>query len=153
MVAKSAMIDPAVDGERTLRKQVCSKFAVDNRSEDVDFTVMKARWLSKVGPWKKTGSLVVWLKSKLAADSLLKSGEGIFGGWACWAYCSRYEPDTADKLCFDCNTHGHLQGKCRKTTRCGKCAGEHANWECRNEGRAKCALCAGSHRSSDWKCV
>ena len=50
MVAKSAVIDPTVDGQRTLRREICAEFAVDNRSEDVDFTVMKARWLSKVSP-------------------------------------------------------------------------------------------------------
>lgn len=44
MVAKSAVFDLVVDGERTLRKEVCAAFAVDNRREDVDFTEMKADW-------------------------------------------------------------------------------------------------------------
>ena len=35
---------------------------------------MKASWLSKIDPRKKTGSLVIWLKNKLAADYLLRYG-------------------------------------------------------------------------------
>lgn len=125
MVPKSAVVDASIEGGRTIRKEVCAEFAVDNRSKDMDFTAMKARWLNRIDPWKKTGSLVIWLKSKLAADHLLKTGEALFGGGACGAFCSRYEPDTADKLCFNCNRYGHLQGAYRKPTRCGKCTGPH----------------------------
>ena len=152
MVAKSAVIDVTIDGGRTLRKEVCAEFAVDNQSEDMDFTALKARWLSKVDPLKKTGSLVIWLKNKLAADYLLRAGEAFFGGGACGAFCSRYEPDTADKLCFNCNRYGHLQGVCRKPTRCGKCTGAHQTSDCQSQEPPKCAVCTGSHRSSDWQC-
>jgi hypothetical protein len=152
MVPKSAVIDATIEGSRTIRKEVCAEFAVDNRTKDMDFTAMKARWLSKIDPWKKTGSLVIWLKSKLAADHLLKTGEALFGGGACSAFCSRYEPDTADKLCFNCNRYGHLQGACRKPTRCGKCTGAHQTWDCQSQEPPKCAVCSGPHRSSDWQC-
>ncbi|KAK3618894.1 hypothetical protein LTR56_024365 [Elasticomyces elasticus] len=66
---------------------------------------MEASWLSKINPRKKTGSLVIWLKSKLAANHLLCAGQALFGGGAYGAFCSRYEPSTADKLCFNCNAH------------------------------------------------
>lgn len=152
MVAKSAVLDTAISSGRSLRKEVLTEFAADNRQENLDFTAMKAHWLSKVDPWKKTGSLVIWLKSRLAAEHLLKRGEALFGGGACGAFCSRYETSMADKLCFNCNTYGHLQTACRKPTKCGKCTGAHQTRDCQSERPSKCAVCAGSHRVSDWQC-
>jgi hypothetical protein len=152
MVSKQAVLDATVEGGRSLRKEVCTEFAVDNQTDNIDFTAMKASWLSKMDPWKKTGSLVVWLKNKVAADHLLKTGQALFGGGAYGAFCSRYEPSTADKICFNCNAYGHLQGACRRATRCGKCTGAHQTRDCRSQDPPKCAVCAGGHRSSDWAC-
>lgn len=42
---------------------------------DVGFTAMKASWLSKLDPRKANGSMVLWLKSKAAADWLLQTGQ------------------------------------------------------------------------------
>lgn len=152
MVVKRAVINSDVQGGRTLRKEVCAEFAMDNRQEDMDFTAMKAVWVSKMNPLKKTGSLVIWLKSRLAADYLLKAGQALFGGGAYGAFCSAYEPSTADKLCFNCNAYGHLQGTCRRAARCGKCSGAHQSRDCTSVDPPKCAVCAGTHRSSDWQC-
>jgi hypothetical protein len=55
--------------------------------EGYDFTAMKVHWLSKADVTKKVGSLVIWLKNKLAADYLLRNGTAIFG--ATGAYCSK----------------------------------------------------------------
>ena len=153
MVVKRAVLDGTVEGDRTLRKEVCTEFAHDNGSDSMDFTAMKASWLSRVDPRKKTGSLVIWLKNKLAADHLLRTGQVLFGGGAYGAFCSRYEPSTADKLCFNCNAYGHLQGSCRRAARCGKCTGAHQTRDCNSQEPPKCAVCAGQHRSSDWQCV
>lgn len=152
MVVKRAVLDSDVQGERTLRKEVCAEFAMDNRQGDIDFTAMKAVWISKTNSFKKTGSLVIWLKSRLAANHLLKAGQALFGGGAYGAFCSAYEPSTADKLCFNCNAYGHLQGTCRRAARCGKCSGAHQSRDCTSADPPKCAVCAGSHRSSDWQC-
>jgi hypothetical protein len=152
MVAKSAVLDTTVSNGRSLRKEVCAEFAADNREGNLGFTAMKANWLSRLDPWKKTGSLVIWLKRRMAAEHLLKRGEVLFGGGACDAFCSRFETSTADKLCFNCNTYGHLQSACRKSTKCGKCTGAHQTRDCQSEGPLKCAVCAGPHRVSDWQC-
>ncbi|GIZ36580.1 hypothetical protein CKM354_000005000 [Cercospora kikuchii] len=108
IVSKQAVLDATVEGGRSLRREVCAEFAVDNRRDDIDFTAMKASWLSKIDPRKRTGSLVIWLKNKVAADYLLMAGQALFGGGAYGAFCSRYEPSTADKICFNCNAYGHL---------------------------------------------
>ena len=53
-------------------------------------TAMKVHWLSKIDVAKKVGSLVIWLKNKLAADYLLGSGTAIFGATgACCSYQQR----------------------------------------------------------------
>ncbi|KAI9690188.1 MAG: hypothetical protein M1822_009149 [Bathelium mastoideum] len=91
MVVKRVVLDETVDGGRTLRKEVCTEFAQDNGSGSMDCTAMKASWLSKIDPLKKTGSLVIWLKNKLAADHLLHIGQALFGGGAYGAFCSRKE--------------------------------------------------------------
>ena len=152
MVPKRAVLDAAVEGGRTLRKEVCAEFAVDNRDEGMDCAAMKATWLSRADPWKKTGSLVIWLKNKLAAEHLLETGQAFFGGGVYGAFCSRYEPSAANRMCFNCNAYGHLQGACRRATRCGKCTGAHQTRDCQSKDPPKCAVCAGGHRSSDWAC-
>lgn len=114
---------------------------------------MKASWLSRIDPREKTGSLVIWLRNKLAADYLLSTGQALFGKGAYYAFCSQYEPSTTDKLCFSCNTYGHMQGSCKKPSKCGKCSGAHRTWDCQSQDGPKCAVCAGRHRSSDWQCV
>jgi hypothetical protein len=43
--------------------------------------------MSKFDVSKRVGSLVIWLKDKLAADYLLRTGTAIFG--ATVAYCSK----------------------------------------------------------------
>ncbi|KAK5688023.1 hypothetical protein LTS10_000001 [Elasticomyces elasticus] len=103
MVVKRVVLDEMAEGGRTLRREICTEFAQDNVEDNVDFTATKASWLSKIDPRKKTESLVIWLKSKLAANHLLCTGQALFGGGAYGAFCSRYEPSTADKLCFNCN--------------------------------------------------
>ncbi|GIZ36536.1 hypothetical protein CKM354_000000700 [Cercospora kikuchii] len=150
MISKQAVLDTTVEGRRSLRSDVCAEFAVDNQRDDMDFTATKASWLSKMDPRKRTGSLVIWLKNKVAADYLLKAGQALFGSGAYGAFCSRYEPSTADKMCFNCNAYGHLQGACHRATRCGKCTGPHQTRDCQSTDPPKCAVCAGGHRSSDW---
>jgi hypothetical protein len=71
MVAKQAVMDGEAGDGKTLKKDVCQAFTKDNAREGHDFTVMKANWLSKPDLTKKVGSLVIWLKSKLAAEHLL----------------------------------------------------------------------------------
>jgi hypothetical protein len=68
------MDSKAGDG-KTLKKDVCQAFTMDNTKDGHDFTAMKANWLSKPDLAKKVGSLVIWLKSKLAAEHLLQSGD------------------------------------------------------------------------------
>lgn len=51
---------------------------------------MKASWLSKLDPRRANGSMVLWLKSKAAADWLLQTGQASFGGGAYGACCSKY---------------------------------------------------------------
>jgi hypothetical protein len=79
MVAKQTVMDSEVGDGKTLRKDVCQVFTKDNARDGYDFTATKVHWLSKADLTKKVGSLVIWLKSKLAAEHLLHSGTAIFG--------------------------------------------------------------------------
>jgi hypothetical protein len=87
MVTKQAVIDEKAADDKTLRTTVCQDFSKDNVVEGHNFTAMKAHWLSKADASKKVGSLVIWLKNKLAADYLVRNGTAIFG--ATGAYCSK----------------------------------------------------------------
>ena len=73
MVAKQAVLDRTATDDKTLSRTVCENFSKDNQAEGIDFTVTKVPWLSKADYKKKVGSLVIWLKSKFAADHLLKA--------------------------------------------------------------------------------
>jgi hypothetical protein len=85
IVAKQVVIDGKAGDRKMLKKDVCQAFTKDNTKDSYDFIAMKANWLSKLDLTKKVGSLVIWLKSKLATEHLLQSGTVIFG--ATGAYC------------------------------------------------------------------
>ena len=64
-------MDRTADDGKTLQQTLCHEFSKENTAEGIDFTAMKVHWLSKIDSAKKVGSLVIWLKNKLAADYLL----------------------------------------------------------------------------------
>lgn len=115
-MAKLAVMDRAMDDGKTLRQTLCHEFSKENTAEGIDFTAMKIHWLSKTDVTKKVGSLVIWLKNKLAADYLLSSGTAIFG--ATRAYCSKWEKRDDNLPCFNCNKYGHKQASCKPAPKC-----------------------------------
>jgi hypothetical protein len=80
------VLDNEAGDGKTLRHDLLKKFAADKAIEGLDYTAIKARWLSKSDPAKKLGSLVIWLKSKVSAETLLEKGKALFG--ATGAFCS-----------------------------------------------------------------
>jgi hypothetical protein len=71
IVVKQMVMDREAGDGKTLKKDVCQAFTKDNARDGYDFTVIKVYWLSKADLTKKVGLLVIWLKSKLAAEHLL----------------------------------------------------------------------------------
>lgn len=152
MVAKRAVLDDTAPDGRTLRQEVCAEFARDNAMVGLDFTAMKASWLSRLDPRKANGSMVIWLKSKAAAEWLLQTGQALFGGGAYGAFCSKYLQETSSKVCYNCNAYGHTQANCRRVTRCGNCSGGHQTRDCAGTAALKCPACLGAHTIKDWCC-
>lgn len=150
MVAKQAVLDRTATDDKTLSRTVCENFSKDNQAEGIDFTVTKVPWLSKADYKKKVGSLVIWLKSKFAADHLLKSGTAIFG--ATGAYCSKWEVKANELPCFNCNTYGHKQAECTSIIKCALCSGPHSRHNCPKK-TIKCPAChKEGHTVFDWQC-
>lgn len=152
MVAKRAVLDDQTPEGRSLREEVCAEFARENATAGLDFTAMKASWLSKSDPRKANGSLVIWLKSKAAAEWLLQTGQAVFGGGAYGAFCSKYLQENSSKVCYNCNAYGHTQTNCRRVTRCGNCSGGHQTRDCTGSAALKCPACMGAHTIKDWCC-
>lgn len=151
MVAKLAVLDRTADDGRTLRQTLCEEFSKDNTADGIDFTAMKARWLSKIDVAKKVGSLVIWLKNRLAADHLLSTGVAIFG--ATGAYCSKWEKRDDGLPCFNCNKYGHKQAVCKAAPRCALCSGQHSRRSCTQPNKLKCPACdKEGHSVFDWQC-
>jgi hypothetical protein len=151
MVAKQAVIDDKAGDGKTLRKDVCQAFTKDNAKDGHDFTAMKANWLSKPDLAKKVGSLVIWLKSKLAAEHLLQSGTVIFG--ATGAYCSKWERREDNLPCFNCNKYGHKQASCTSAPKCALCSGKHSRLTCPRPTELCCPACnKEGHSVFDWQC-
>jgi hypothetical protein len=151
MVAKQAVMDGEVGDGKTLKKDVCQAFTKDNAKDGHDFTAMKANWLSKPDLAKKVGSLVIWLKSKLAAEHLLQSGTAIFG--ATGAYCSKWERREDNLPCFNCNKYGHKQASCTAAPKCALCSGKHSRLKCPRPTELCCPACnKEGHSVFDWKC-
>jgi hypothetical protein len=151
MVAKQAVMDGEAGDGKTLKKDVCQAFTKDNAKDGHDFTAMKANWLSKPDLAKKVGSLVIWLKSKLAAEHLLQSGTVIFG--ATGAYCSKWERREDNLPCFNCNKYGHKQASCIAAPKCALCSGKHSRLKCPRPTELCCPACnKEGHSIFDWQC-
>jgi hypothetical protein len=151
MVAKQAVMDSEAGDGKTLKRDVCQAFTKDNARDGHDFTAMKANWLSKPDLAKKVGSLVIWLKSKLAAEHLLQSGTVIFG--ATGAYCSKWERREDNLPCFNCNKYGHKQASCTAAPKCALCSGKHSRLKCPRPTELCCPACnKEGHSVFDWQC-
>jgi len=143
-VAKQAVLDNEINDDRTLHKDVCDTFKAQNSGPDLDCAAHMARWISKPNPLKRTGSLVLWLKSQLSAERLIRIGTAIFG--ATDAHCAKWErPSTADGPCFKCSKYGHKQHNCTRPISCGICTGMHNMRECTNQEKPRCSACSGNH--------
>lgn len=151
MVAKQAVMDSEVGDGKTLKKDVCQAFTKDNARDEHDFTAMKVHWLSRTDLTKKVGSLVIWLKSKVAAEHLLLSGTAIFG--ATGAYCSKWERRDDNLPCFNCNKYGHKQASCTAAPKCALCSGKHSRLNCPRPTELCCPACnKEGHSVFDWQC-
>lgn len=151
LVAKQAVLDSAAMDGTTLRVEVCKDFHNHNSTDGVDCTAMKARWISRGDSAKKTGSLVIWLKHKAAANHLLAKGTAIFG--ATGSFCTKWETRDYGLLCFNCNKHGHLQAACKALPRCAICSGGHRRHECKQQASPKCPVCnQKGHTALSWEC-
>jgi hypothetical protein len=109
----------------------------------------------------KRSTLVLTVKSKRAADTILAKGLS-FGGRRHEA--ERFWEKGEDRICLHCYDRGHF-GKCTKAPRCFVCAGGHEGSEhqCEVEGcngkaeackhqEAKCVKCKGPHLATSQKC-
>ena len=152
LVAKQAVLDSTAKDGATLKQEVGKEFQIQNSVEGIDCTVMKARWISRGDSAKKTGSMVIWLKHKVAADHLMAKGTALFG--ATGSFCSKWETHDYGMLCFNCNKHGHLQAACKAPPRCAICSGTHKRFDCKQQSNPKCPVCnQKGHTALSWECT
>jgi hypothetical protein len=149
-VVKQCVLDQDLNDGKTLKKDFAKDFKADNGCEMAECTVMKATWLSKVDAKKRVGSMVVWLKSRVDADYLLRTGTGMFG--ATDAFCSPFTVRDNSGPCYHCNRYGHKQASCTSQIRCAICSKGHRRDDCTNKDSPKCPACGDSHTVFDWAC-
>lgn len=149
-VVKQCVLDQDVNDGKTLNKDFAKDFKADNSCETADCTVMKATWLSKVDSKKKVGSMVVWLKNRVDAEYLLRTGTAMFG--ATDAFCSPFIVRDNSGPCYHCNRYGHKQASCTSSIRCAICSKGHRRDECPNKDSPKCPACGDAHMVFDWAC-
>ncbi|KAI4732297.1 hypothetical protein E4T50_17119 [Aureobasidium sp. EXF-12298] len=144
-ISKNVVLDPS-RGPKNLKPEVVTNFATDNSKDNIDCTAMKAVWISRPSD-KVNGSMIVWLKKREAAAYLLKKMTVIFGPTA--GFAAPYQPKENNDPCFNCNTYGHYQFKCKKPAKCGHCSGNHQSRECMDKNNLKCPACNGPHSIMD----
>jgi hypothetical protein len=149
-VVKQRVLDQDVNDGKTLNKDFAKDFKADNSCETAECTVMKATWLSKVDAKKKVGSMVVWLKNRVDAEFLLRTGTAMFG--ATDAFCSPFIVRDNSGPCYHCNRYGHKQASCTSQIRCAICSKGHRRNECTNKDRPRCPACGDAHTVFDWAC-
>jgi hypothetical protein len=144
------VLDEEINDGKTLKKDFLKDFKADNGCEAAECTAMKATWLSKINAAKKVGSLVIWLKNKVDADYLLRTGTAMFG--ATGAFCSTFIVKDNSGPCYRCNRYGHKQASCTSQLRCAICSKGHRRDECGNKDNPKCPACGEAHTVFDWVC-
>lgn len=149
-VSRYMVLNQETANERTIREGILDEFRKDNSNNNVDCTARKAVWLSKVDSGKATGSLVIWLAKKEAAQYLLASGSVRFGVSA--AYCTEFQAREDRGPCYRCNKYGHKQSRCTGRVRCGICSSEHDTRNCSNRDNPKCPACGDAHTIFDRGC-
>lgn len=149
-VVKQCVLDAELNDGKTLKKDFLMEFRADNKCDAAECTAMKATWLSKVDVTKKVGSLVVWLRNKVDADYLLRTGTAMFG--ATGAYCSSFIIKDNSGPCYHCNKYGHKQASCTSHIRCAICSKGHRRNDCTNRDSPKCPACGEGHTIFDWAC-
>lgn len=147
-VVKQCVLDQEVNDGKTLNKDFAKDFKADNGCETAECTVMKANWLSNVDVKKKAGSMVIWLKDRVNAEFLLRTGTAMFG--ATDAFCSPFVVRDNSGPCYHYNRYGHKQASCTSYIRCAICSKGHRRDECTNKDSPKCLACGDAHTVFDW---
>jgi hypothetical protein len=147
---KQYVLDQDVNDGKTLKKDFAKDFKAENSCETAECTVMKATWLSKVDAKMKVRSMVVWLKNRVDADCLLRTGIAMFG--ATDAFCSPFIVRNNSGPCYHCNRYGHKQASCTSQIRCAICSKGHHRDECTNKDSPKCPACGDTRTVFDWAC-
>ncbi|PVH71325.1 hypothetical protein DL98DRAFT_397658, partial [Cadophora sp. DSE1049] len=133
----------------TFRDDILEKFSEENSRDGAKTVAKKVHWLSKPSE-KPTGSIVVYVSTREAAERLMRNNVAIFGG--CGAYVQEFIRQARPERCFNCNQYRHRQSSCKNATTCGICSGQHQTRQCDNQDNPKCAICHGPHRVTDDGC-
>jgi hypothetical protein len=149
-VVKQCVLDQDVNNVKTFHKDFAKNFQADSGRETAECTVMKATWLSKVDAKKKVGSMVVWLKNRVDADYLMRTGVAMFG--ATDAFCSAFIVGDNSGPCYHFNRYGHKQASCTSYIRCVICSKGHRRDECTNKDSPKCPACGDGPTVFGWAC-
>lgn len=97
--------------------------------------------------------MVLWLKSKPAADWPLQIGQlCLEEGLMAPSVREIFRTPSSSTVCYSCNTYGHTQTNCRRATRGGNCSGGHQTRDCTGTAALKCPACTGAHTIKDWCC-
>jgi hypothetical protein len=149
--SQTRSISAASSQMRKERPQVQDDGAVPiDMGKTVECTVMKATWLSKIDAKKKLGSMVVWLKSKIDADYLLRVGMAMFD--ATDALCSPVIVRDNSGPCYHCNRYEHKQSSCTSQIRRAIWSKGHRRDVYPNKDSSKSQACADAHTVFDWAC-
>lgn len=135
----------AAEGLNTssIRPDLQEKFIMENPIPGVSYEVKKVAWISKASN-KTSGSMIMWLSKKEAANFFLQTNAAILGTTR--AGISKYVASPHPERCYNCNKYGHRQADCKQTTACGICAQEHQTRDCTNTQQPKCAACGELHQ-------
>lgn len=122
---------------------ICNTLAQQNDFINVNASMK----LIKIEDWKKhhkdfnTYDIILETDSETHRE-MLSRGK-VYVGWSrCWVM------DAVEvKMCFNCSGYNHLAEKCRNSTHCPKCAGDHRLKDCK-ELIEKCVNCVYSNQNS-----
>lgn len=92
--------------------------------------------------------MVVWLKNRVYAEYLLRTGTAMFG--AIDAFCSPFVMRDNSGPCYHCNRYKLKQASCTRYIGCAICSKGHHRDECTNKDSPKYPACGDAHTVFHW---
>ncbi len=137
---------------KDMKKEGAKAMEKSCRATHQGIKVEEVAWLTRESEKKEHASIVMWVDSAEAANTLVQLGVAHESDIKIVEY---YDMGCRMKQCMKCQEYGHITYGCMNQQRCAYCARDHRSEHCPHPASAtqwKCGACKEAHKAFDSKC-